>query len=130
MKFSFAILILLALPLSAEAHAEIFFPKIFSLSELSNTGFVLLNADPTIATVNFYLLAANGQALTFGKTRHHLQGIAEDHAVRPVLIVLIEVCLIRIFWHAVEVGEQIELRRTPAGVLTLLRLATGRRSGP
>jgi hypothetical protein len=30
------------------------------------------------------------QALALGKTRHHLKGIAEYHAVRPVLVVLIE----------------------------------------
>ena len=49
-----ALLFLIA-PVAAEAHAEIFFPKIFSLAELTNTGFVLLNVDPTIATVNVYL---------------------------------------------------------------------------
>jgi hypothetical protein len=59
-----AILILFAIPITAEAHAEIFFPKIFSTSELPNTGFVVLNADPTIVIAKFYLLGADGVVLS------------------------------------------------------------------
>lgn len=51
---------LLAFPAAALGHTEIFFPKSLSLTELPNTGFVLLNVGPTIATVNFYLFSANG----------------------------------------------------------------------
>jgi hypothetical protein len=60
----FALLMLLVIPIEAEAHAEIFFPKVFSSVDLPTTGFVLLNADPTIATVNFYFLSVNGQVLS------------------------------------------------------------------
>jgi hypothetical protein len=54
----------LVIPIEAEAHAEIFFPKVFSSVDLPTTGFVLLNADPTIATVNFYFLSGSGQVLS------------------------------------------------------------------
>jgi hypothetical protein len=54
------LILLLAFPLTAFGHAEIFFPKSLSPAELPNTGFVLLNVDPVIATVNFFLLSPNG----------------------------------------------------------------------
>jgi hypothetical protein len=57
-------LIVAALPLTSLAHAEIFFPKVFSPAELPTTGFVLLNADPTIATVNLYFLSTAGTVLS------------------------------------------------------------------
>ena len=50
------------------------------------------------------------QALALGEAGHHLQGVAEDHAVRPVLVVLVEVGLVHALGDAVEVGEEIELR--------------------
>jgi hypothetical protein len=63
-KVRLAILtILLAFPLAAFGHAEIFFPKSVSPAELPNTGFVLLNVDPTTATVHFYLLGTNGSVV-------------------------------------------------------------------
>ena len=58
------LLIIVALPVMGFAHAEIFFPKLFSPSELPTTGIVLLNADPTIATVNLYFLSAAGMVLS------------------------------------------------------------------
>ena len=58
------LLIIVALPVMSFAHAEIFFPKLFSPSELPTTGIVLLNADPTIATVNLYFLSAAGTVLS------------------------------------------------------------------
>jgi len=60
-KFRFGLLLwLLATPLTAFGHTEIFFPKVFSTAELPNTGFVLLNPDPDIATVNVYLISTVG----------------------------------------------------------------------
>jgi hypothetical protein len=60
-KFRFGLLLwLLATPLTAFGHTEIFFPKVFSTAELPNTGFVLLNPDPDIATVNIYLISMTG----------------------------------------------------------------------
>ncbi len=67
MRIAWAVLcLLLAIPLSASGHAEIFFPKLFSTTELPNTGFVFLNPDPAIATVNFYLISADGTAVSSG----------------------------------------------------------------
>ena len=60
-KFRFGLLLwLLATPLTAHGHTEIFFPKVFSTAELPNTGFVLLNPDPDVATVNMYLISTSG----------------------------------------------------------------------
>ncbi len=65
MKASLLILItLLVIPVAASAHTEIFFPKLFSPVELQTTGFVFVNPDPVIATVNFYLLSADGATLS------------------------------------------------------------------
>src|SRR5881628_1331585 len=58
--------LVLALPVAADAHAEIFFPKLFSVDELPYTGFVFLNPDPTLATVNFYLMSASGSTVASG----------------------------------------------------------------
>ena len=44
------------------------------------------------------------------RTGHHLERVAEDHAVRPVLVVLVELGLVHTGGYAVEVGEQIRLR--------------------
>ena len=49
------------------------------------------------------------------------QRVAEDHAVRPVLVVLVEIGLVRAFRHSVELGEQIKLNFFPLPFL-LLRL--------
>ena len=48
------------------------------------------------------------QALALGEARHDLKRVAEDHAVRPVLVVLIELGLgFHVLGHAVEIGEQV-----------------------
>ena len=70
------------------------------------------------------------QALALGKARHHLERVAEDHAVRPVLVVLVELGLVHALGDAVEVGEEVG-RELPGFVLALLRLrAADRRSAP
>lgn len=51
---------LLAIPVAAHAHAEIFFPKLFAPSELQTSGFVLLNPDPLPASVYFYSITSSG----------------------------------------------------------------------
>ena len=43
---------------------------------------------------------------SLGQRRHHLQRIAQDHAVRPVLVMRIELGP-RIGRNAVEIGEQV-----------------------
>jgi hypothetical protein len=57
-------ILLLAVPISAYGHAEIIFPKLLSLDELPNTGFVLLNPEPYVANVNFYLFSAAGKVVS------------------------------------------------------------------
>ena len=51
-----------------------------------------------------------------GQRRHHLQAVAEDHAVGPVGVVAVELGAGVVVRQAVEVGEQIELlgRRLPS----------------
>ena len=51
------------------------------------------------------------EAFLLGKRSHHLQGIAEDHPVRPVLLVMVEVHLVDALRDAVEVREQRHLFR-------------------
>jgi hypothetical protein len=57
------LLALLAIPVAAHAHAEIFFPKVFTPPELRTSGFVLLNPDPLIATVSVYFINTAGSPL-------------------------------------------------------------------
>src|SRR5437879_2557366 len=45
------------------------------------------------------------QALALGQAGHDVERVAEDHAVGPVLIVLVEVGPVHALGHAVEVGE-------------------------
>jgi len=44
----------------------------------------------SVGRVEINALHLTAQTLALGKARHHLQAVAEDEAVRPVLIVLIE----------------------------------------
>ena len=50
------------------------------------------------------------QSLALGEAGHHLQRVAQDHPVRPVLVVLVELGLVDTCGYAVEIGEQIRLR--------------------
>ena len=49
------------------------------------------------------------QPFALRQRRHHLQAVAEDHAVRPVGVVLVELGAGVGARQAVEVGEQVEL---------------------
>ena len=42
-------------------------------------------------------------------TGHDLEGVTEDHAVRPVLVVLVELSPVNSIWNTVEVGEEVGL---------------------
>jgi hypothetical protein len=57
------LIVLLAIPVAANAHAEIFFPKVFSPTELRTSGFVLLNPDPLTASVWVYFVSTDGSIL-------------------------------------------------------------------
>ena len=50
-------------------------------------------------------LAAQGLAL--GQAGHDLQAVAQDHAVGPVLVMLVELGLVHALGDAVEVGKQV-----------------------
>jgi hypothetical protein len=49
------------------------------------------------------------KAFPFGEACHNLEAVPQDHAVRPVLIVLVELGFIYPFGDAVEVGKKIYL---------------------
>jgi len=63
-KSCVVLLALLVVPITAYGHAEIFFPKVFSVAELPTTGFVLLNPDTSLSTVNIYLLSTSGSVIS------------------------------------------------------------------
>ena len=64
------------------------------------------------------------QPLALGERRHHLQAVAEDHPVRPVGVVLVELGARVVARQAIEVGEQVGLEsRLPREPLGLRRLA-------
>ena len=72
------------------------------------------------------------QAFALGEGGHHLQAVAQDHAVLPVAVMLIELGLSAVVGQAVEVGKEIDLLKSalspcpsPAcGRGVLFRLAT------
>lgn len=51
------------------------------------------------------------QSFAFGEGGHDLEAVAKDHAVRPVLVVLVELglCVFLLFGQAVEVCEEVGL---------------------
>ena len=50
------------------------------------------------------------EPLLLGQAGHHQQRIAQDHAVGPVALVVVEIDpLVELLRQAVEVGEQVEL---------------------
>ena len=83
-----------------------------------------------VGRVDVDALHLAAQALALGQAGHHLQRVAEDHAVRPVLVVLVELGLVGALGHAVEVGEQVGLRPRRLVRRALASGAAGRRSAP
>jgi hypothetical protein len=63
-RLAITLVLIVGLPVLAQAHTEIFFPKLFSPAELPTSGFVLLNPDPFPATVQIYLLSAAGATVS------------------------------------------------------------------
>jgi hypothetical protein len=47
------------------------------------------------------------QALALGEAGHDLERVAEDHAVRPILVVGVELGFVRAFGDAIEVSEEV-----------------------
>src|ERR1700722_11791234 len=67
---------------------------------------VAIELDP-VRRIQINALHLTSQALALSEARHHLQRVAEDHSIRPVLVVLIELGLVYTFRKAVEICEQI-----------------------
>jgi hypothetical protein len=57
------LILVFVLPATGFSHAEIFFPRLLSYSDLPNTGIALLNPDTTTANVSAYLVSAGGSAV-------------------------------------------------------------------
>ena len=66
------------------------------------------------------------ELLSLGERRHHLEAVAEDHAVRPVGVVLVEVDLLEV----VEPVERVEERELRLVLGPARRCGGGSRSGP
>ena len=59
--------------------------------------------------VDVYALNFAAEALAFGEARHHMEAVAQDHPVAPVLVVRVKFSLVGAVRNAVEVAEEIEL---------------------
>jgi len=62
------------------------------------------------------------KSFALGQAGHDLEGVAEDHAVGPVLVVLIELGLVNAYGNAIEVVEEVSGNH-PGLVSALLGLA-------
>ena len=62
-----------------------------------------------VGRVHVDALHLAAQALALGQRRHHLEAVAQDHAVRPVGVVPVELGPRLVARQAVEVGEQVGL---------------------
>src|SRR5262245_20487451 len=70
MRVGFALLfVLLSFPATSFSHGEIYFPNLLSAAELATTGIVLLNPDPTIANVTFYLISPHGSPVSLARAQ-------------------------------------------------------------
>ena len=69
-----------------------------------------------VRRININALHLPAQMLALGEARHHKQAVAEDHAVRPMLVVLVE------FKLGFRIVEPIEIRKQ-IGRVALLRCA-------
>lgn len=74
-----------------------------------------------IGRVEIDALHLAAQALALGEARHHVEAVARDHAVRPVLVVRVKLGLRFEIGQAVEVGEEVG-HRLGTAVLPRLRL--------
>ena len=63
-----------------------------------------------VGRIEIDALHAAGEAFALGQARHHLQAVAEDHAVGPVAVVAVELGPGVGVGQAVEVGEEVQLR--------------------
>ena len=63
-----------------------------------------------VGRVDIDALHLAAQALALRQRRHHLQAVAEDHAVRPVGVVAVELGRRRAIRQAVEIGEEVRRR--------------------
>jgi hypothetical protein len=61
----------------------------------------------SIRRVDIDALHPSAQPLALGEARHHRQAVAEDHSVRPVGVVLVELGASLLVGQTVEVGEQV-----------------------
>ena len=68
--------------------------------------------------IDVYALDFVSHAFALCERCHDLQAVAEYHAVRPIGVVLVELCLGVFVWQSVEVGEQVGLGRV-VGVLAV-----------
>ena len=69
---------------------------------------VAVELDP-VRRVDVDALHLPAEPLALGEARHDLERVAEDHPVRPALLVLVEVGLVGALRQAVEVGEEVDL---------------------
>jgi hypothetical protein len=67
---------------------------------------VAVELDP-VRRIEVDALHLAAQPLALGQAGHDLQRVAEDHAVAPVLVVLVEIGLVGALGDAVEIGEEI-----------------------
>ena len=68
-----------------------------------------------VGRVNVDALDFAAQALALGERGHDLEAVAEDHAVGPVGVVLVELGGAGVFGQAVEIGEEVNLGRGGRG---------------
>ncbi|MBI4475308.1 MAG: IPT/TIG domain-containing protein [Acidobacteria bacterium] len=75
MKIRYGLLILLlAVPVMGYGQSTLNFPKLFSPSELPNTGFAVVNPGQSTATVSFTLYSASGSTVSTGTMTIGAQG--------------------------------------------------------
>ena len=72
-----------------------------------------------VRRIDVYALHLAAQPLALGEAAHDLERVAQDHAIRPVGVMLIVFCPLRAFRQTVEIGE--EIRRVLRGVVAPAR---------
>lgn len=66
--------------------------------------------------VDVNALNPTAKSFPLNQRRHHLQSVAEDHAVCPVGVVLIELSLRRLAWQPIKICKEIDLGLRRLGV--------------